>query len=257
MGQIVPKSGRGVSKGGMNMKKILVAVLALICVSGLVGCYSEPKIFEIEGAEKLTVMSGATGTSIDITNADDIKYITDNINALKYSKGEKVNSDGWIYSLQWYDKNGNSIENLALLGDGYTIVYDGYYYKGMTVDYEIDLTFLENQFSKSLTGIVKEISENWLLIECEPTAENPWGEYNVSLNVENKDSVTYFDVGDEVVVYYDGNIAETTPLEIGKVYAITLKTPANKLIYGVTHDPNADNSEYAISGEGEPLELTE
>ena len=31
----------------------------------------------------------------------------------------------------------------------------------------------------------------------------------------------------------------------------------DKLIYGATHDPNADNSEYAISGEGEPLEPTE
>lgn len=85
---------------------------------------------------------------------------------------------------------------------------------------------IENE--PSLTGIVKEVSENWLLIECEPTAENPWTEYNVSLNVENEDSMTHFVIGDEVVVYYDGNIAETTPLEIGKVYAITLKTPANR-----------------------------
>ena len=128
------------------MKKLIALVLALVYVLGLVGCSSEPKIFEITGAEKLTVMSGSTGESVDITNADDIKYITDNINALKYSKGEKVNSDGWSYALQWFDQNGEIIENLTLWGDGYTIIYDGHYYKGMSVDYDIDLSFLDSWF---------------------------------------------------------------------------------------------------------------
>ena len=74
----------------------------------------------------------------------------------------------------------------------------------------------------SITGIVKETNENAILIE------NDDGEYWVSLNVESKDSVTNFNVGDEVVVYYDGNIAESYPMQIKTVYAITLKTPANR-----------------------------
>ena len=74
----------------------------------------------------------------------------------------------------------------------------------------------------SITGIVKETNENAILIE------NDDGEYWVSLNVENKDSVTNFNIGDEVVVYYDGNIAESYPMQINTVYAITLKTPADR-----------------------------
>ena len=74
----------------------------------------------------------------------------------------------------------------------------------------------------SITGIVKETNENAILIE------NDDGEYWVSLNVESKDSVTNFNVGDEVVVYYDGNIAESYPMQIKEVYAIILKTPANR-----------------------------
>ena len=35
------------------------------------------------------------------------------------------------------------------------------------------------------------------------------------------------------------------------------ETLKNKLIYGATHDPNADNSEHAIDGPGKPLEPTE
>ena len=74
----------------------------------------------------------------------------------------------------------------------------------------------------NIKGIVKEATENSILIE------NENGKYWVSLNVENKDSVTNFNIGDEVVVYYDGNIAESYPMQIKTVYAITLKTPANR-----------------------------
>lgn len=128
------------------MKRFIALILTLVCMLGLVSCSAKTKTFEITGAEKLTVMSGATGESVDITNADDIKYITDNINALQYSKGEKIDSSGWRYALQWIDKNGEIIEKLTLMGDSYTIIYDGYYYKGMEADYEIDLSVLDSLF---------------------------------------------------------------------------------------------------------------
>ena len=74
----------------------------------------------------------------------------------------------------------------------------------------------------SITGIVKDIGENAILIE------NNDGEYWVSRNAENKDSLNDFVVGDEVVVYFDGNVAESYPMQISTVYAITLKTPADR-----------------------------
>ena len=74
----------------------------------------------------------------------------------------------------------------------------------------------------NITGIVKEANENSILIE------NENGEYWVSLNVENEDSMTHFSIGDEVVVYYDGNIAESYPMQINTVYAILLKEPVDR-----------------------------
>ena len=74
-----------------------------------------------------------------------------------------------------------------------------------------------------IVGIVKDINDNSILIE------NNNGEYWVSLNVENADSMTTFSIGDEVVVYYDGNIAESYPMQINTVYAIILRTPANRI----------------------------
>ena len=79
---------------------------------------------------------------------------------------------------------------------------------------------IENE--PSIMGVVKDTNDNSILIENED------GEYWVSLNAENKDSMTHFSIGDEVVVYYDGNIAESYPMQINTVYAITLKTPADR-----------------------------
>ena len=78
------------------------------------------------------------------------------------------------------------------------------------------------QNEPSITGIVTDTSENAILIENED------GEYWVSLDVENGDSMTHFTTGDEVVVYFDGTIAETSPMQINRVYAITLTTPADR-----------------------------
>ena len=71
----------------------------------------------------------------------------------------------------------------------------------------------------SITGVVEEVYNNSILISIQTDAY-PYGAYcDVSLDAENN--------GDEVIVYYDGNIAESYPLQINTVYAISLKDPAN------------------------------
>ena len=77
----------------------------------------------------------------------------------------------------------------------------------------------------SMTGIIKETNENSILIE------NESGEYWVSLQVENSDGIySPVMVGDEVTVYYDGNIAESYPMQINTVYAVLLKEPADRTV---------------------------
>lgn len=73
-----------------------------------------------------------------------------------------------------------------------------------------------------IIGVVKDTNEKFIIIE------NENGEYCVSLNVENEDSMTHFNKGDEIVIYFDGNIAESYPMQINTVYAITLRTPADR-----------------------------
>ena len=86
---------------------------------------------------------------------------------------------------------------------------------------------IENE--PSVTGIVEQVYENSILIYCEQM-DGYLSEVrcSVSLDVENQDSMTHFNIGDEVVVYFNGDVAESDPLQISTVYAITLKTPANR-----------------------------
>ena len=49
--------------------------------------------------------------------------------------------------------------------------------------------------------------------------------------MKNSDGIySPIQVGDEVTVYYDGNIAESYPMQINKVYAVLLKEPADRSV---------------------------
>ena len=94
----------------------------------------------------------------------------------------------------------------------------------------------------SLQGNVTEVYETYMIIHI-VTSGYPYGaDCSVSLTPVYGDSYTDVSVGDEVIVYFNGDIMETDPLQLGTIYAITLRTPANrteisesdidKLIYG-------------------------
>ena len=80
----------------------------------------------------------------------------------------------------------------------------------------------------NIKGIVKETHDNYIIIFIDADGYPNGADCQVSLDVENKDSMTHFSIGDEVVVYYDGSIAESDPLQINTVYAIVLTTPATR-----------------------------
>lgn len=84
----------------------------------------------------------------------------------------------------------------------------------------------------SIRGIVRDANDHFVLIEREN------GEYWVSRKVENSDGIySPITVGDEVMVYYDGNIKEIilsssieTGSQISTVYAILLIEPADRTV---------------------------
>ena len=64
----------------------------------------------------------------------------------------------------------------------------------------------------SVTGVVEEVHDDFIVMYSETAEGYPNGSrWSISLNVENSDSYTTVAVGDEIVVYYDGNVMETAP----------------------------------------------
>lgn len=86
---------------------------------------------------------------------------------------------------------------------------------------------IENE--PNVTGVVEEVHDDYVIMYSETAEGYPNGSrWSISLHAENKDSYTDIVVGDEIVVYHDGNVMETDPLKVGTVYAITLRTPADR-----------------------------
>ena len=86
---------------------------------------------------------------------------------------------------------------------------------------------IENE--PSVVGVVEEVHDDYVIMYSETAEGYPNGSrWSISLTVESKDSYADPVVGDEIVVYHDGNVMETDPLKVGTVYAITLKTPADR-----------------------------
>ncbi len=61
-----------------------------------------------------------------------------------FSHAGTAEGAGWTYGLTWFDHQGKPFETIFLMGDGYTILYEGRYAKGMEADQEIDLAFVES-----------------------------------------------------------------------------------------------------------------
>ena len=79
-------------------------------------------------------------------------------------------------------------------------------------------------------GIVTDVGDSSILVAVDESSDayRSCHEIWVSLDVEMADSMTHFNIGDEVVVYYDGMIMDSSPGQVGTVYAILLRTPADR-----------------------------
>ncbi len=87
------------------------------------------------------------------------------------------------------------------------------------------------EHESSVTGVVKEVHDKYIRIYIENDSYPSGAECDVSLNVENKDGLySPIHSGDKVTVYFDGSIAESDPMQINTVYAITLLEPADRSI---------------------------
>ena len=125
------------------MKKFAASFLALVLALSMAGCSEKSMKFDIGEASRIELRSGTDGAVAEITNTEDIKHITENINALNFSKGKSSKDHtGWSYSLKWYDPENNLMEEIVVMSEQ-QIDYKGYFYSSMEADHEIDLAYFD------------------------------------------------------------------------------------------------------------------
>lgn len=102
----------------------------------------------------------------------------------------------------------------------------------------------------NFVGVVTEVNEHSILVKVNEDEDDIRSSdlMSVSLDVEIDDSITDFNIGDEVRVYYDGMIAESYPAQINKVYAIMLVD-----LSGNQSDKHTDKfvGDYNVEGQSE------
>lgn len=130
------------------MRKTSAFVLALVCVLGLAGCSDTGMTLDIGETSKIELRSGNDGTTVEITNTEDMQYITSNINALTFIKGESSKDySGWSYSLKWYDSKNNLMEEIVVMSE-HQIKYKDYFYKVAETAHTIDISFFDALLDK-------------------------------------------------------------------------------------------------------------
>ncbi|MBQ9942422.1 MAG: hypothetical protein IJP03_05390 [Christensenellaceae bacterium] len=83
----------------------------------------------------------------------------------------------------------------------------------------------------SISGVILEVRDDHILIYIQNAGYPSGAECTVSLHTELADGLySPMAVGDEVTVYFDGDIAESYPMQIHNVYAITLTEPADRAV---------------------------
>ena len=89
----------------------------------------------------------------------------------------------------------------------------------------------------SITGIVTEVHDKYIVIQGEPNELYHLSEkYHVSLPAEYENPDTSYSVGDEVIVYYDGNIAESDPLHCMETMSF-IPVHATTVSHAVGYEP--------------------
>ena len=117
--------------------------LVLVFALSMVGCSNKSMTFDIGEVNKIELRSGTDGTTVEITSAEDIQYITDNINALTFSKGESSQDyNGWSYWLKWYDSENTLIEEIVVM-DADLIDYKDYFYSSTETYNRIDIDYFD------------------------------------------------------------------------------------------------------------------
>lgn len=119
----------------MKKKYILYVVAAVVLIVVSVVClwYFYPKTFlknvDAGDVSAISVFNGSIGKSFTIENADEIKYIVENVQGIEMKRDNiSSNYDGFSFSLTFKDADGKTIDSF-IVNSNDTIRDDPFFYR--------------------------------------------------------------------------------------------------------------------------------
>ena len=109
------------------MKKIIALVLALLCGLALISCSAKEVLNDISSTKMIEIYDYETDTSIEITDQEMINRICENILSLKLSKMHYNKPTSSVYTLTFFDTNGNQIEVVGIPSHNWIRCNDAFY----------------------------------------------------------------------------------------------------------------------------------
>ena len=108
-------------------RKLVPALFCALMLVLLAGC-GLVRSFQIGEAARMTLTSGATGETVELTNPEAIRAVTDNIESIRFQRCRSSgNSTGWSYAIRWYDAGGAVLEDMVIQSSG-MINVDGWFW---------------------------------------------------------------------------------------------------------------------------------
>ena len=108
-------------------RKLVPALFCALMLVLLAGC-GLARSFQIGEAARMTLTSGATGETVELTDPEAIRAVTDNIESIRFHRGRsRGNSTGWSYAIRWYDAGGAVLEDMVIQSSG-MINVDGWFW---------------------------------------------------------------------------------------------------------------------------------
>lgn len=108
-------------------RKLVPALFCALMLVLLAGC-GLVRSFQIGEAARMTLTSGATGETVELTDPEAIRAVTDNIESIRFQRCRSSGkSTGWSYAIRWYDAGGAVLEDMVIQSSG-MINVDGWFW---------------------------------------------------------------------------------------------------------------------------------
>ena len=156
-------------KKRLNYKKPIFWIIAVVIVVylSLSMNFTMNLKREVSDAAKIRLRGGSYWKGMEITDAETIQRITDDVKGMIFMPSSiSIGTGGWSYELTWYDAEGNEMESLVILTDN-KVSEDVFFYKAVVGHFDLefyDELLIENGFRKESQ---KDETENMTEISTE------------------------------------------------------------------------------------------